>query len=180
MPSSVHDNATMKIGIVSDSHDRADMLAAAVQQAKVHGAEAIVHCGDLIGPQTVRPSLQLGLRVHLIHGNNVGDTQMLHRVANGSEGSLQYHGGDARLDLGGRRIFVVHYPDYGYAMACTGDWDLVCCGHSHVAETRQVRNVKGGATWLVNPGTVAGLAAPPTWMLADLDAMRFDLHTLGL
>jgi predicted phosphodiesterase len=65
-------------------------------------------------------------------------------------------------------------------MACTGHFDVVCCGHSHVAETRHVGNVKGGATWLVNPGTVAGLAAPPTWMLADLDALRFDLHTLRL
>ena len=170
----------MRIGIVSDSHDRADMLARAVQQAKTQGAEAIVHCGDLIGAQTVRASLESGLPIHLIHGNNIGDPQMLNQVAHGSDGLLRYYGGDARLDIGGKRIFVVHYPDYGYAMACTGDWDLVCCGHSHVAETRPVANVKGGATWLVNPGTVAGLAAPPTWMLADLDAMRFDLHTLRL
>jgi len=170
----------MKIGIVSDSHDRADMLSMAVQQAKAEGAEAIVHCGDLIGAQTVRASLKSGLAIHLIHGNNIGDPQMLHQVAHGSDGLLHYYGGDARLDIGGKRIFVVHYPDYGYAMACTGDWDLVCCGHSHVAETRRVANVKGGATWLVNPGTVAGLAAPPTWILADLDAMRFDLHTLRL
>ena len=77
-------------------------------------------------------------------------------------------------------MFVVHYPEYGYAMACTGDWDLVCCGHSHAAEVQQVANVKGGRSWLVNPGTVAGLAAPATWALADLAAMRFDLHTLNL
>ena len=177
--SRVHDNARMKIGIVSDSHDRADMLAAAVQQAKAQGAEAIVHCGDLIGPQTVRPSLKLGLPVHLIHGNNVGDVQMLNRVAQESDGVLRYHGGDARLDLGGRRIFLVHYPDYGYAMACTGDWDLVCCGHSHMAGIDQVRNVKGGSTWLVNPGTVAALAAPATWVLGDLEAMRFELRSLS-
>ena len=56
------------------------------------------------------------------------------------------------LELGGRRIFAVHYDDYGYAMACTGDWELVCCGHSHKAEARRIANVKGGETWLVNPG----------------------------
>ena len=27
------------------------------------------------------------------------------------------------LELGGRKIFLVHYPEYGHAMACTGDWD---------------------------------------------------------
>ncbi|HET9580007.1 MAG TPA: metallophosphoesterase family protein [Usitatibacter sp.] len=170
----------MKIGIVSDSHDRADLLARAVREAKEHGAELIVHCGDLIGAQTVRASLKVGLPVHLIHGNNVGDVQMLHQVARASEGLLHYHGGDARLDLGGRRVFVVHYPEYGHAMACTGNWDVVCCGHSHVAATDSVANVKGGATWLVNPGTVAGLAAPPTWVLGDLGTMAFDLHTLDL
>jgi predicted phosphodiesterase len=39
----------MKICIVSDSHDRAPMLAAAVAEAKAAGAEAVVHCGDVIG-----------------------------------------------------------------------------------------------------------------------------------
>ncbi len=86
---------------------------------------------------------------------------MLQRLSGGSGGLLQYHGPDARLELGGREIFLVHYPEYGYAMACTGDWDLVCCGHSHQAEACAASpNVKGGETWLVNPGTVAGLAAP--------------------
>ena len=65
-------------------------------------------------------------------------------------------------------------------MACTGDWDLVCCGHSHEAEVRQVATVNDAKTWLVNPGTVAGLAAPATWALGDLATMRFDLHTLAL
>jgi hypothetical protein len=170
----------MKICIVSDSHDRADALAQAVREAKALGAQAVVHCGDVIGTQTLRPTLALGLPVHVIHGNNLGDVVSLSRWARDSSGQLQYHGPDARLELGGRRIFVVHYPEYGYAMACTGDWDLVCCGHSHVAGSEQVANVKGSRTWLVNPGTVAGLAAPATWVLGDLAAMRFETHSMSL
>ena len=73
----------------------------------------------------------------------------------------------------------MHYPEYAYAMACTGDWDLVCCGHSHRAGIERVANVKGGTTWLVNPGTVAGLSAPATWMLGDLGAMRFEVRDLA-
>jgi hypothetical protein len=169
----------VKICIVSDSHDRADALAQAVLEARALGAEAVIHCGDLIGAQTVKPALAAGLPVHLIHGNNVGDTQALHRQSRASGGQLHYHGGDARLELGGRRVFVVHYDDYGYAMACTGDWDLVCCGHSHRAEARQVAGVNANETWLVNPGTVAGLAAPATWILGDLAAMRFEIRALN-
>ena len=170
----------MKICIVSDSHDRADALGRAVAAAKEEGAAAVIHCGDLIGTQTLRPALAAGIPVHVIHGNNLGDTVSLSRWARDSAGQLHYHGPDARLELGGRRIFVVHYPEYGHAMACTGDWDLVCCGHSHAAGIEQVANVKGSRTWLVNPGTVAGLAAPATWVLGDLAAMRFETHSLAL
>jgi putative phosphoesterase len=164
----------MRICIVSDSHDRADPLAKAVQTAKERGAEVVIHCGDVIGTQTLRAAMAAGLPIHVIHGNNLGDPISLSRWARESGGMLHYHGPDARLELGGRKIFVVHYPEYGYAMACTGDWDLVCCGHSHEAGVQHVANVKGGKTWLVNPGTVAGLAAPATWVLGDLEAMRFD------
>jgi putative phosphoesterase len=168
----------MKLCIVSDSHDRADPLAQAVRAAKGEGAQAVIHCGDVIGTQTLRAALTAGLPMHVIHGNNLGDPVSLARWARESNGQLHYHGRDARLELGGHKVFVVHYPEYGYAMACTGDWDLVCCGHSHEAGVQQVKNVKGGSTWLVNPGTVAGLAAPATWVLGDLAAMRFDTRFL--
>ena len=169
----------MKICIVSDSHDRADPLAQAVHAGKAAGAEAGIHCGDLIGAQTIKRALAAGLPIHAIHGNNLGDARAMMQQSRASGGLLQYHGPDARLELGGRRIFVVHYDDYGYAFACTGDFDLVCCGHSHKAEAREVRNVKGGTTWLANPGTVAGVAAPATWILADLAAMRFEVFSIG-
>jgi len=170
----------VKICIVSDSHDRADPLAQAVREAKEQGAQAVIHCGDVIGTQTLRAALEVGLPMHVIHGNNLGDPISLSRWARERPGKLDYHGADARLTLGGRRVFVVHYPEYGHAMACTGDWDLVCCGHSHVAGVEHVANVKGGRTWLANPGTVAGLAAPATWILGDLATMRFDLNRLDL
>ncbi len=168
----------MKIAIVSDSHDRAEALAAAVRAAKAEDARAVIHCGDLIGVNTLKLAAKEGIPLHLIHGNNLGDAVALHSVARKSKDQIQYHGPDARLELAGRRIFVVHYPEYGYAMACTGGWDLVCCGHSHKAEIRRVPNVKDGESWLVNPGTVAGLSAPATWVLGDLQEMRFEVRAL--
>ena len=168
----------MKVCIVSDTHDRAEALDGVVRKAASEGFAAVIHCGDLIGGHTLRPAMYAGLPIHLIHGNNLGDSFTLHRLANESAGQLRYYGGEARIELGGRKIFVVHYPEYGYAMACTGNWDLVCCGHSHIAEITQVSNVKGGKTWLVNPGTVAGLAAPATWIAGDLLAMHFEIQNV--
>ncbi len=166
----------MKIAIVSDSHDRAPLLAAAVAAAKAAGAQLVLHCGDLIGAMTLRPTLKLGLPVHLVHGNNLGDAQALHALERESGGLLTYHGADATLTLAGRRVFATHYPHYARGLACTGDYDIVCCGHSHDASIAQQPTVSGGTGWLLNPGTVAGLAAPATWMLADLAQMRFELR----
>jgi hypothetical protein len=170
---------SMKLCIVSDSHDRSDALAQAVRAGADEGASAVIHCGDIIGTQTLRAAIGVGLPLHVIHGNNLGDPVSLSRWANESGGQLRYHGADARLSLHGKRIFVVHYPEYGYAMACTGEWDLVCCGHSHVAGVEHVGNLKDATTWLVNPGSVGGLAAPPTWVLADLETMLFQIRTVS-
>jgi hypothetical protein len=166
----------LKICIVSDSHDRAGALEAAVREARADGATAVIHCGDVIGAQTLRPLLAAGLPVHAIHGNNLGDAMALARLVAESEGRLSYHGGDAKLELGGRRVFVVHDPLYGRAIAATGEWDVVCCGHSHAAQVRRAPNLAGRDVWLVNPGTVAGLGGPATYVLGDLESLQFHVR----
>jgi putative phosphoesterase len=168
----------LKVCIVSDSHDRAPMLASAVAEGRTAGAEAVIHCGDVIGANTLRPLLDVGIPVHIVHGNNLGDPVALWNLCAGSRGLLSYHGQDAELVLAGQRIFVTHYPRYGRAIACTGDYDLVCCGHDHVASVTRQPNVLGAHTWLVNPGTVAGLGGPATWLLADLSAAAFEIRHL--
>jgi len=166
----------VKICVVSDSHDRADPLLSAAQAARGEGAELVIHCGDIIGAHTLRPLLALGLPVHVVHGNNLGDPLAMARLCAASQGRLTYHGAEADLSLAGRRVYVTHYPHHARAMACTGDFDLVCCGHSHVASIAQQVNIQGGHTWLVNPGTVAGVGAPACWILGDLDALAFDVR----
>ena len=169
----------MKICIVSDSHDRAPMLAAAVTAAKQAGAQAVIHCGDVIGAMTLRPLLKLGLPVHVVHGNNLGDPLALFNLCTASGGLLRYHGADIDMELAGRRLFATHFPHYGRGLACTGDYDIVCGGHSHEASVVQQPTLKGGTTWLVNPGSVGGLGAPATWLLADLASFEFEICRLG-
>lgn len=166
----------MRVCIVSDSHDNRRLLEQAVEDAKARGAEAVLHCGDVVAPTTLRVLKRFELPVHVIHGNNTGDLFALHQLMHEPDSPVRYHGQDAALHLGGRRIFIVHYPHYANALALTGDYDLVCCGHDHRASVREVSNVKGGVTWLANPGTVGGVGKPPTYLLADLDALSFSLH----
>ena len=168
----------MKICIVSDSHDNRELLAAAVGAAKQAGAELVLHCGDVVAPSTLEVIRPFGLPVHVIHGNNTGDLYTMALVASKPSSLVHYYGQDAGMKLAGRRIFMVHYPHYAEAMATTGDWDLVCCGHDHKAALRPVDNMAGRQTWLVNPGTVGGIKAPATWVLGDLDTMTFTIHEI--
>jgi putative phosphoesterase len=167
----------VKICIVSDSHDRADPLLEAVSAARLCGARAVIHCGDVIGTHTLRPLLATGLPLHVVHGNNVGDVFAMQRLAALSQGLVTYHGAEADLVLAGRRIHVTHMPHLAHAMACTGEFDLVCCGHAHAPSVAQQPNIAGSRTWLVNPGTVAGIGdVPATWILGDLETMVFEVH----
>ena len=166
----------MKICIVSDSHDHRPLLEAAVRAAKEQGAEAVLHCGDVVSPSTLSVLKPLGLPVHVIHGNNTGDLYMMAHIANKPGNRVTFYGQDAALELAGRRIFLVHYPHYAKAMATTGDYDLVCCGHTHEARIETVGNIEGGTTLVVNPGSVGGVAAPATYVLGDLETMQFELQ----
>ena len=168
----------MKICIVSDSHDHREHLAAAVAEARHLGAQAVLHCGDLVAPSTLHAIIPLGLPIHLVHGNNMGDLYHLAKLAGKPENRVHYYGQDGAFTLAGRRIFLVHYPHYAKAMALTSDYDLVCNGHEHRAVIERIENIKGGETLRVDPGTVGGVSAPATWVLGDLDKMEFAVRTV--
>ena len=169
----------MRICLLSDSHDHIPLLDAAVARARALGAEAVLHCGDVVAPGTLGYLRKHGLPVHVIHGNNSGDLYTLGRLASDPQSNIHYHGMDAGIVLGGRRIFLVHYPHYARAMAATGDWDLVCCGHTHLLAQEWLPNLKGGQTLLVNPGTVGGVgSSPSTFLMGDLDSLVFEPQEL--
>ena len=102
----------MKICIVSDSHDNRPLLAAAVREARDAGVEAILHCGDVVAPSTLEVVKPYDIPIHVIHGNNTGDLYMMGRISAQTSNLTTYYGQDAGLDLGGRRVFLVHYPHY--------------------------------------------------------------------
>ena len=165
----------MKICIVSDSHDNRKLLDIAVNDAKARGAEAVLHCGDVVAPTTLRILQKYGLPVHVIHGNNTGDLVNTVHLSNEPDSVVNFYGQDAGIELAGRKIFMVHYPHYARAMGVTGDWDLVCCGHDHKAEIDYIDNIKQSQTVFVNPGTVGGVGAKPSYVFADLAEMKFEI-----
>ncbi|MES9856099.1 MAG: metallophosphoesterase family protein [Sedimenticola sp.] len=170
----------MKVCILSDSHDHVPLLDAAAAEAKANGAEAILHCGDVVAPSTLNCLNKHGLPVHVIHGNNTGDLYTLGKLISQPGNVIEYYGMDAGIELAGKKIFLVHYPHYARAMATTGNWDLVCCGHSHLQKIQYLDNIKGGKTPLANPGTIGGVGgSPATYLMADLKEMTFESHQIS-
>ena len=168
----------MKICILSDSHDQRHLLSAAVEEAKQLGAEAVLHCGDVVAPSTLKVLKKFALPIHVIHGNNTGDLFHTAKLASEPDSGVHFYGQDAGITLAGKRIFIVHYPHYAYAIACTGEWDIVCFGHNHKPEARYAPTIKGTQTLLLNPGTVGGVGATPTYILADLGTMEFNIRNV--
>ena len=164
----------MKICILSDSHDNIPLLCAAVAEAKQRGAKVILHCGDIVAPSTLQKLQPYDLPIHVIHGNNTGDLYTLSQLSHAPNSMIHYYGQDATFTLSERRIFLVHYPHYAQAMAVTGDYDLVCCGHTHSVFMKHLTNIKGTQTILCNPGSVGGIGTTATYIFGDLETMMFE------
>jgi putative phosphoesterase len=144
----------MKIGVLSDTHDNLANLGRAVGMFAGRGVGALIHAGDFCSPfalQEFAPLATKGVCMHAVFGNNDGDR--VHLVQRGAD-FCAFHDGAAILELDGRRIAVVHYPDLAPALLASGAYDLVIHGHDH-----RVR-VEGGSRRLLNPGTCAGYLAP--------------------
>ncbi len=167
------------IRIVSDSHDHREPLAAAVGEAEARGAQAVLHCGDLVSPCTLHAIIGLGLPIHLIHGNHAGDAFPLSKFEQEPGNRVHYCGQDRSLDVAQRRIFMVHYAHYAMAMALTGHHDRVCDGREHRAGIERIRNIKGEETLRIDPGTVANVSSPKTCAFGDLDTLEFAIRAIA-
>lgn len=166
----------MKICILSDSHDNIPLLKLATHQAKQRGTEVILHCGDVVAPSTLATLQPYGLPIHVVHGNNTGDLYTLTKLSQKEGSVIHYYGQDADIMLADKRIFIVHYPHYARGMATTGDYDLVCCGHTHIPVIKYIKNVKGTQTIVCNPGAVGSVSdLPPTYIFGDLHTMEFEI-----
>jgi putative phosphoesterase len=168
----------MKVAVISDSHDNRDRFREATIIAKNNNAEAILHCGDIVAPSTLKEARVTGLPIHAIHGNNTGDLVMMQHIAGKPENRISFYGQDASIQLAKRTIFLVHYPHYARAMAITGEYDIVCYGHDHHYHEEQVDNIRGSKTLLLNPGSVAGLDGPASFMIVDLNSLQIDKQLL--
>lgn len=161
----------MKIAIISDIHDNIWKLEGALTGIADRGAEALCCCGDLCAPFIV-PQLAKGFSgpIHIVFGNNDGDPYRIAQNAAQFE-HVSLHGEFAELELGGKRVALVHFPELGRPLASSGRYDLVCFGHDHTyADQRE------GETLLVNPGEIMGRFGTSTFVIYDTELDQATRH----
>ncbi|OGT26449.1 MAG: hypothetical protein A2Z17_05860 [Gammaproteobacteria bacterium RBG_16_66_13] len=162
----------MKLLVLSDSHDNLWKLDAAA--GYLEAADAVAHCGDICSPFMIRRlgELSHGKPVHVVWGNNDGDTYLLGKVA-AAFPNISLHGALAQFDLDGRSVAVNHYPEIAAGLARSGQYAVVCYGHDHTMHEERV-----GGCLLVNPGELMGMKGRSTMAMVDavdLSVRRIDL-----
>src|SRR5262249_21868957 len=122
----------MRIGVISDTHGHVQNTLAAMRMLESLGVEAVLHCGD-IGAAAI-PKLLAAWPTHFVLGNCDHDELLLRSAV--EQAGLAFHGRFGDLTLGGRRIALIHSDDLSrfHRVSLSGDYDLVCYGHTHRAE----------------------------------------------
>jgi putative phosphoesterase len=163
----------MKVGVISDTHDNLTTIRKAVEVFAGSGVEAIIHAGDFCSPFTLpefKPLADKGLKMYAVFGNNDGDRPLLVKRAGDF---CSFVDGTRNVELGGRRIVVMHYPDLSQDLFRLGTYDLVIYGHDHTVR------VEGDRKKLLNPGTCSGyMAEAATVALLDTDTMAVEIVRL--
>ena len=153
----------MRIGVISDTHGHVTNTLAAVRMLESLQVEAVLHCGDIGSPEI--PKLLTAWPTHFVFGNCDHDHDVLRSAI--EQAGLACYGLFGNLELSGRRIALLHSHDARlFRRVCTsGDYDLVCYGHTHQAEQHCE-----GKTLILNPGALYR-ATPHSLAVVDLQTM---------
>jgi hypothetical protein len=150
----------VKVGILSDTHDRAQAMMKGVAALKEAGAEFFIHCGDVGSPGMLDELA--GLRAGFVWGNNDLDRVELQRYAE-SLGIICW-GDYGVVELAGKRIGVMHGDNFALHRKVLAEQqiDYLLEGHTHVRADE-----KFGTIRMINPGALYR-AAQKTVAVLDL------------
>ena len=158
----------MRLGILSDTHDQLERARLAVRLLRAEGAEALVHCGDLTGPEMV--AVLAALPSFFAFGNHDADNVPYLLEASAAAGAVCL-GWGGTVDLAGKRVGVAHghlSRDVRRVLAERPDYLL--SGHSHIPSDH-----REGPTRRINPGA---LFEADRFTVALLDLASDDVRFL--
>ena len=157
----------MRIGVVSDTHNRLPNVERIVALFNAAAVERVIHTGDVTQARTVHAFASLRAPLIGVFGNNderapVAEAAAAHGFA--------FHDGPLCLTLAGRRIVVVHDPRELAALR-DDEHDLALHGHDHRYAVE-----RAGGRLRFNPGECAGhMAGHNAVGVVDLATLAVEL-----
>ena len=153
----------MKIGVISDTHDRLPTFRRAIELFKRLKVDAVIHAGDFIAPFAAKliAADVLPMPLHCVYGNNDGERAGLKTILpNVVDGPLA-------VELGGKKIVIHHFIDWLKPEDIAAA-DIIITGHTHEV----VNETKDGKLFL-NPGECCG------WVNDRCTVALLDLKSLA-
>lgn len=159
-----------RLGVLSDTHGNLANTRKATALFQLHQVDVLIHCGDIGSPEI--PPLLSAWPTHYVLGNVDGSGRDICAAIRAVGHTC--HGRFGTVRVGGRRIAFLHGDDQRRFHEAIHDsaWDLVCYGHTHVAEYRLEGSVR-----VLNPGAVHR-GFPPQVAIVDLAAWDVTAATL--
>lgn len=155
----------MKLGIMSDSHDRLPYIKRAVDIFNRESVELVLHAGDYVAPFVILELSKLNCKLIGIFGNNDGDKDYLRKRF--SEHGFSLYVAPYAIQLAGKRFLMVHYPNLVDSLAKSHDFDIIIYGHTHKLDIRYQNK-----TLIINPGETAGWLNRPSIVVLDTDTLE--------
>jgi putative phosphoesterase len=160
----------VRVGVISDTHGHVENTRRAVRMFESLGVDAVLHCGDIGSVAIVE--LFAAWPAHFVFGNCDEDLEeFAKQIAHAGQ---TCHGLFGDLEFDGVKVALLHSHD-GRRFRQTiesGEYDLVCYGHTHVAATD-----RRGDTLVVNPGAIYR-ANPHSVAVVDLSGVEATIIEL--
>jgi len=141
----------MRVGIISDTHDRLEMIRGAVKIFNDEGVSLVLHAGDYVSPFTADAFRPLKAKFMGVFGNNDGDKVYLRKKY--GEIGAEIRGSFAIVDADGKRMGLLHGHDGLLLEALSGSVaiDVLVYGHTHSPSI-----TRKGRVLFVNSGDASG------------------------
>lgn len=162
----------MRVGLISDTHDRIPAIAELVKQMQAAGVGMVLHAGDYCSPFSLKPFEDAHVSLAGVFGRNDGDRQGLETRAQSAFGAELFESPHS-FELNETRVMLVH--DIGDVQKrSVASHDIVVHGSTHQQEMKT-----RGDTLIVNPGEGCGwLYGTPSAAILDLNTRQVEFLSL--
>lgn len=160
----------VKIAIISDTHDNLKNLEKALSEIKKEKIQAILHCGDIFSPETLK----------VISDNFKGEIYAVISTSDfefiGNEDkfkNLKLFNEFGKIEIDDKKIAFAHVPEIAKTLAIKEKPDIIFYGHTHKPWAEKVNK-----SILVNPGNLAGIFYKATFAIYDTEKSKLELKIL--